>query len=655
MAEPETLLQATDQDIENALVYADTMVLRGLLYQLTGDEDILRTEVTATRSGFLEVQALAHPEDGATLRKKAAELAKSLRDRQQTSLDFGPRERLQSSLELTAGQTIPERDVAMWTEELGLDPEARGLKWPTTPSPDQLQDFEVLVIGAGMSGLNAAIQLKNAGIAYSIVEKNADLGGTWQENRYPGARVDTPSRGYCHVYGADFIYPYPFSPQSDNLRYLQWIAERFGVQDTIEFRTEVTSLIWHDDVSLWEASLVGPNGPEVRRYNAVISAVGFLSRPNIPTLPGQGEFQGEIVHTATWRDDLDIAGKRVAIIGSGCSGYQALAEIAKSASHTYLFQREPSWVYETAGYLSPYPSEINWLERNFPYYRNFLRFRSMWMFGPETLGRVFLKDRSFNDAIREERLAFMQKKFANRPDLMTKMLPSTPPMTSRPVLVDENWSVYDVLVQENSDLVTENIEKLTANGILDVTGTEHAVDVIVLATGFRANDFLFPMDIRGKGGMTLSELWSKDGARAYLGTMLPGFPNLFTLYGPNINSAGGGGNPAIQESQTRFILNSLAHLVLHDLSRVEVTDEAYAQYNNELDDAEAAKIYVGSDAKNYYMNEYGRSAANCPFDIRKMWEWLRDPSGQYTCSAPGTSMNADSKVKPYFGQDLVAT
>ncbi len=653
MTAPQDLLSASDHDIEDALVYADPMVLRGLLYQLTRDEAIAATDVVKATFGFLSITMLARPEDGAMLRSKAAALLRAHRDSSSGDLPFGPIERLRTSLGLSAGQEIPERDLDMWVEELALDPWARGLDWQTQPKPENLRDFEVLVIGAGMTGLNAAIQLKRAGIKYSLVEKNPDIGGTWFENRYPGARVDTPSRGYCHVYGVDFIYPYPFSPQSENQRYVQWMADSFDVRGDIAFETEVKSLAWDEAAQQWEVHLVGPAGPTVRRVNAVITAVGFLSRPSIPNFDGEEEFQGEIFHTARWPEGLDITGKRVAVVGSGCSGYQVIAEVARSASHTYLFQREPSWVYETAGYLSPYPPQVNWLERHFPHYRNFLRFRAQWLFGPETLGRAFVKDQAFNDGIREQRIAFMERKFAGRPDLMAKMLPSSPPMTSRPVLVDETYSVYDVLMQDDASLVTDEIARLSANGIIDATGTEHPVDIIVLATGFRANEFLFPMEIRGRDDLSLDELWQKDGARAYLGTLLPGFPNLFTLYGPNINSVSGGGNPAIQEEQTRFVLQCLAHLLVNDKTTIDVTRDAYDRYNSELDEAEANKIYVGAEVKNYFTNEHGRSAANCPFDVRKMWEWLRDPTGKHAENAPGISNNAGSEVRPYFGHDLV--
>jgi 4-hydroxyacetophenone monooxygenase len=194
---------------------------------------------------------------------------------------------------------------------------------------------------------------------------------------------------------------------------------------------------------------------------------------------------------------------------------------------------------------------------------------------------------------------------------------------------------------------------LPKHGIMDNKGQERAVDVIVLATGFKANEFPWPMEVRGREGKSAEQLWEKDGPRAYLGAMLPGFPNFFMVYGPNTNPLGGAGNPAIHEMGTRFIVSCLAHLILNDESTVDVIFDAYERYNDEVDKAEDTRIYARAGVKNYFTNEYGRSPGNCPFDARKMWEWFRDPTGRYAESTSGESFNADSHVHPYFGQDLI--
>jgi 4-hydroxyacetophenone monooxygenase len=645
------LLGASDQEIEDAVCHADPMALRGTLYQLTGNENIAATKTVLLSKGLYTASVVTKP-DVALLWAKAAEFLKARRDRGAEEIDPGSPERLHRSLSLAAGEEIADRDKEMWLEELALHPWARGLEWPEPPDRQKLQEFRVLVIGSGLNGLNTAVQLKHAGIPFTLVEKNSDVGGTWWENRYPGCRVDTASRAYTLICGAQYNHPYAFSPQSENLKYTQWVAERFDIRPHIEFDTEVKSLIWDEGAKLWEVRTDGRNGPRTWRVNAVISAVGFLSRPSVPALEGAEAFAGKMFHTAQWPEGTDITGKRVAVVGSGCSGYQTFPEIARVAAHTFLFQRTPSWVFETENYLTPLPTQVNWLERVLPHYRNFLRYRARWLSGPNIQGRIFNRDSELSDKMRELRMEFLRLKLGDHPDLVEKMLPKYPPNASRPVLVDAKYSVYDALLRDNTTLVTDGIARLTRHGILDNRGEEHAVDVIVLATGFKANEFLWPMEVRGRNGHTPQQLWKPDGARAYLGALLPGFPNFFMIYGPNTNPLGGAGNPAIHEMGARFILQCLAHLILTGQSTLEVSSDAYSRYNAEVDEAEASRIYARAGVKNYFTNEYGRSAANCPFDGRKMWEWYRDPSGRHAESVPGPSINAGSRVRPYFGKDL---
>src|SRR6476469_5348343 len=210
MTERLELLDATDETIEDAVRFADPMVLRGLLYQLTGDESVAATEVKGRVLGLVEAMVLVHTSDAALLQSKAAEFLKSYRDSGAGDIPVGPAERLPRSLSLSCGEDIAASELEMWMEQLALDPWARGLVWREQPEPTRLQDFSVVVIGAGAGGLGAAVQLKQAGVPYVVIEKNAGVGGTWFENRYPGARVDSPSRTYTHIFGADYEYPNPF-------------------------------------------------------------------------------------------------------------------------------------------------------------------------------------------------------------------------------------------------------------------------------------------------------------------------------------------------------------------------------------------------------------------------------------------------------------
>ena len=571
-------------------------------------------------------------------------------------------------MSLAVGVEVPPSELEMWLEELALDPWARGITWSGARPPAGAADFSVVVIGAGMGGLNAAVQLKHAGIPFTVVEKNSNVGGTWYENRYPGARVDSPSRIYTHLYGVNFSYPYPFCPQAENEKYVNWVADTFAVRGDIQFHTEVKSIVWDDEAMMWEVTAESPDGPCTWRANAVISAVGFLSRPNIPAFEGVEDFKGQCFHTARWPAGLDLTGKRVAVVGTGCSGYQLIPEIVDSAEHVYVFQRTPNWIYEAPGYLAPYPDQVNWLDRNFPYLSNFSRFQAAFASRPQNTLRGLQVDPSFHDehavsavnkAIRDLRISFLESKLGHRPDLLEKMIPKAPPMSARPVLVDRDRSILDVLVRDDVTLVTDGIGRMTGEGIELPDGTICKVDVIVLATGFRANDFLWPMDVRGRQGVSLGELWAKDGARAYVGSMLPGFPNFFMVYGPNTNQLSGLQIVAMEEIATRFALENIGGLIERERRVVEVTEDAYWRFNAELDTAERLMTYVDPRANNYYQNEFGRSASNGPFDTRLNWTWLRDPAARRTSAGPlpidETIADQYRSIDPRFGADLVVS
>jgi 4-hydroxyacetophenone monooxygenase len=661
------LLAASDETIDDAIRYADPLALRGVLYQLTGDDELLDIELkTLVVGGFREMRQVAKKVDVARIHEKAAAFLKAFRDAGAGPLPVGPAERRQQSMSLAVGGDVASSDLEMWLEELALDPWARGFSWSAEAPPAGVADFSVAVIGAGMGGLNAAVHLKRAGIPFTVLEKNSSVGGTWYENRYPGARVDSPSRIYTHIYGAQFSYPYPFCPQAENEKYFNWVADTFDVRGDIQFYTEVKSILWDDTVKQWEITAHQPDGPRTWRVNAVISAVGFLSRPNIPRLEGIDDFRGQWFHTARWPAGLDLTHKRVAVVGTGCTGYQLIPEIVDEADHVYVFQRTPNWVYEAPGYLAPYPDQVNWLDRNFPYLTNFARFQASFLNRPQNTLKGLQVDPDFHDEhavsainkqVRDLRMAFLQSKLGHRPDLLDKMTPEAPPMSARPVLVDRDYSVLDVLLRDDVSLVTEGIRRVNEDGIELPDGTRCQVDIIVLATGFKANDFLWPMDVRGRDGLPVEELWSKDGARAYVGSMLPGFPNFFMIYGPNTNQLSGLQIVAMEEVATRFALENIGALIEQDKQAVEVTEAAYWRYNAEIDRAERLMTYVDPRAHNYYQNQFGRSAANGPLDTRLVWKWLRDPAGRLPSDGqPGIDESLVEQyqaIDPRFGADLV--
>jgi 4-hydroxyacetophenone monooxygenase len=629
-AERPELLRASDAEIRAALMHADPMVLRGLLYQLTGDPDLRDLPLKRVQVGRIQVPSPATDEDLELVRRRAADFLIGYRDAGAGPISFGPRDRLPESLALIVGEPIPARALDLMIEETALDPWARSLTWSQAPDPERLAQFSVLVIGAGMGGLNAAVQLKRAGIRHHVVEKNDNVGGTWWENRYPGARVDTPSRSYFNLFGVDFPYPYAYGTHVENQRYYDWVADEFGLRGNITFNTEVRSLTWDEAAQMWDVVADGPEGERRWRVNAVITGVGFLNRPNLPEIEGMEGFRGQSWHTARWPDDGEWRGKRIAVIGTGCTGYQLIPEIAPEAAHVTVFQRTPQWLLPVPGYLAPAPEGLLWLDRNLPFHTNFMRFKTFYGAGPD-FTKIFDIDPDFDDphtcspankAARERTIEFLKSKL-DEPALIETMTPAHPPWSARPVAVDPENCVLDSLLRDNVTLVTAGISRIVEDGIEDGEGNRHEADVIVYATGFRASDFLYPMTITGRGGVTIEQLWKDDGARAYLGCMMPGFPNLWTLYGPNTN----GGLPVAQfhEVTMRYALQCMERLILDRKQAIEVTEDAYWRYNRQVDELNATKIWADPRAHNYWWTKHGRTSSQIPFTGYEVRELLLHP------------------------------
>ena len=652
MNEQNELLSASDAEIDDAMQYASPMVLRGLLYQLTGDESGFAMP-PGPSAKFGVGREMANEADAEVLRAKGAAFLKNYRDSGAGPLDFGPQKRMRQSLSLTAGHDIPQDELHIWQEEAALDRWARGVHWTDGSPPKAAENFKVAVIGTGISGLNVAVQLKKAGIPFVVFEKNPEVGGSWFENRYPGARVDTSSRGYTHLFCYDYPYEYSYSPRDHNLRYFKWVADTFKIRGDIKFNTEVTAMRWDEASAKWTLMADGTAGPETYEFNAVITCVGFLSRPQMPTIEGMDSFAGDAFHMAAWPDGVDVKDKRVAVVGSGASGYQTTPVIAETAAHTYLFQRQPNWCLEDEIYLKKLPPQALWLDRNFPYYSNYVRFRIGALMSPEVAKLGVSIDPDFvdpharslvNKYTRDMCVDFATRKLGSRPDLLEKMIPKFPPMASRPIRVDSDYSVYDALMRDNVSLMTDGIDRIMPKGIV-TGGVEYELDIIAFATGFKANDYLWPMEVRGRGGVRIEDVWAKDGPRAYLGAMVTGFPNLFMCYGPNSNNFGGFTVVDLLELVAQFSLRCIQGLIEIGKSSVGVSEDGYWRFAAILDEAEATMIYMDPRAHNYYQN-HGRSAVNGPIDMRRMWRWLNNPAGE----PPAES---DAGLRPYFGEDLV--
>jgi 4-hydroxyacetophenone monooxygenase len=625
------LRSASDATIEQALAFADPLILTALLYHGTGDESLAALKIDQGPGFLAEAPTMGNAEDIAKVRAKALELLRAYRDGRKQPPTSASRDHLQRAMSLAVGQRVRDEDLDFWLEELALEPVPRQFHWRGKPDPERLKNFRVAVIGAGYGGINAAIQLKLAGYDYAVFEKNPGVGGTWHANRYPGARVDVASTLYSHTFAVNYPFQHLFAPQSESERYANWCVDRFDVREHLHLGTEVTGARWDDASGTWTLGLRHSNGSEeLYVANAIIMAVGFLDRPQLPDIPGIESFKGRIFHTTNFRADLglDLSGERVGVIGTGSSGMQMVPDLAPKVGHLTIFQRSPAWVVPAPGYRDPLARESLWLNSNVPYYNNWKRFISAWLMGDPCLYEPWSVDphwrdehtvNELNHRFRQRLVEYLEQKLDGRPDLKAKTLPKYPPLAKR-FVVDNGW--FDALKRPNVALNTDGIAKFTATGIETTAGEAVALDTVVFATGFRANQYFWPMQIQGRDGATPQKLWAKDGARAYWGINIPGLPNLFCVYGPNTNPKNG--TPISSgESQTRYALTCLGELVRNGWKSLDVRLEAYETFNQELDRRLASTIWMDKRQRSYYQNEAGRSATNMPWASIEYWRRLK--------------------------------
>jgi cation diffusion facilitator CzcD-associated flavoprotein CzcO len=457
----------------------------------------------------------------------------------------------------------------------------------------------IAVVGGGFGGVGAAVMLRRAGYEnVTVFEKGERVGGVWHHNTYPGAACDVPS----HLYEFSFApnrWSRRYAPQAEIQAYVEGVARHHGVLDRVRTGTEVKSARWDEARGRWALQTsAGPHEAEL-----LITACGQLSVPKTPAIPGLEGFAGSVFHTAEWRDDVDLSGKRVAVIGTGCSAIQVVPAIQPLVEQLDVYQRSPGWTIPKMDYA--YPRWAHTLFRRLPAVR---RLDRALVFGLMELGAAAMtRHQWLLPAFRAVGRRQITQAIAD-PELRRKVTPSDELGCKRTMLTDE-W--YPTLARPNVELVTERIAAVTANGIRDGAGVERPADVLVLATGFSTHGFVAPMEIAGRAGHTLAREWA-EVPRAYLGLTVPGFPNMFLLYGPNTNGGTGSVIYTI-EAGVGHVLAALRELERGEAGRIEVRREAAERFDRELRDALADTVWH-SGCTSWYVDENGNDPSQ--------WPWL---------------------------------
>ena len=464
----------------------------------------------------------------------------------------------------------------------------------------------IAIIGSGFSALCLGIHLKRAGLdTFTLFEKAERLGGTWRENTYPGAACDSPSFAYCFSFEQKTDWSRKWAGQEEILDYLEHCAGKYGLLPHIRFGTEIASARFDDEACLWR--LRTTEGEKIEA-EILVSGTGQLNRPWVPPIPGLEDFAGPRFHSARWRHDVPLAGRRVAVVGNAASAIQFIPQIAPEVEHLYVLQRSPNWMLPK-GDREYTPAEHErfrkhpWLARLYRWWI-WLSFELRW---PAFKGNRWLSRRVEGMA-----LDAMQAQVKD-PQLRKKLVP-TYPIGGKRILISDDY--YPALQRNDVELVTEGIERVLPDGILTRTGRRLAADVLILATGFESTAFLAPMEIQGLGGRLLHQEW-KDGAEAYLGIHVSGFPNFFMMYGPNTNL---GHNSIIFmiECQTRYIMDCIQRMQAQGIRAIDLRREIQQAYNAQLRRELARTVWAATD-RSWYKTADGRITNNWSGSTLRYW------------------------------------
>ncbi len=532
------------------------------------------------------------------------------------------------------GVDVPPQYVPFLMEELGL--EGADAKYPVWDGPavnQRKQGMHIVIVGAGMSGLLAAIRLKQAGVAFTIIEKNKDVGGTWYENSYPGCRVDTQNHLYSYSFEPNHEWPQHFSTQNILLDYFQRVSKKHDLRKDIRFESQVAEAHFDEASAKWNVRVRDAAGKEDTIVaDAVISAVGQLNQPRLPDIKGLGSFKGPAFHSAQWRHDVELKGKRVACIGTGASAFQFVPAIAGEVKELLVFQRTPPWLAPTPDYHNDVGAGKKWLLEHVPFYDKWYRFFLFWLMtdgvyemvkaepgwnGPDTAVSAA------NLELRGMLIEALKPQVAAKPELLDKIVPAYPFGGKRALRDNGVW--VGALSRDNVELVTDPIEEINATGLKTADGKQHDVDVIVYGTGFHASTFLRTFKVYGRGGVELHEKWAGD-ARAYLGMTTPGFPNFFMIYGPNTNIVVNGSIVFFSECSVRYILDCLKLLAETGNATMEPKKDVHDAFNVRVDEMNAKMAWGAPQVSSWYKNTTGRVSQNWPFPLVDYWKATLEPN-----------------------------
>jgi 4-hydroxyacetophenone monooxygenase len=621
----------SDSEIAEVLLDVSIPTLMLSLVHMSGDPSLIRGELKPAGLFLNEVQGYMSDEDKTAARKIALEVIANYRNRGCPEPEPITPELLHEMMQWLVCEPVPDEYVPMMLEEMELD--GRDARATTKLHQAARNEFPVVVIGCGESGLLAGIRLKEAGIPFTIVEKNAGVGGTWWQNTYPGARVDVGNHFYCYSFEPTDQWTHYFAEQPELQRYFQRVMDKYDIGRHVLWETEVTKACWDDASATWTVRMRGRDGVTTTlSARALISAVGQLNRPYLPAIPGQDRFGGPAFHSAEWDHSVDVRDKRVALIGAGASGFQIAPAIAGDVEQLTVFQRTAQWMFPNPNYHAEVGPGVQWALRHLPFYGRWYRFLLFWPGCDKGLQAARVdpdypdQHRAVSELNEITRIMFTEwitSQVGDDPELLAKVLPDYPATGKR--TLQDNGSWLKTLTRDNVELVRTGITRIEPDAVVTDDGVRYPADIIVYATGFHANKLLWPMTLIGRDGVPLSDRWGERPS-AYLGITAPGYPNLFCMYGPGTNLAHGGSLIFHSECQMRYITKCLELLIANDRRSLEPRGDKAKEWH-ERSQAEMRKMVWSQPSvkHSFYKNAFGEVHILSPWRLVDYWTWTREP------------------------------
>jgi len=525
---------------------------------------------------------------------------------------------------LALGLELPEMSIDPAYQHAGFTTDTRVRKPGRVPSAD----FKVLVVGAGMMGINAAVKLQQAGFDFQVIEKLPAVGGNWLENTYPGAAVDTPSRVYSFSFepNASWTKYYPNGPEF--LAYLERVTDKYNLRERIVFNTKVEGAEWDDARKIWRIKATRDGKSVVFEANAVIMAVGPNNAPNYPKVDNLDRFKGPVIHSATWDHSVDLTNKKVALVGTGCSGVQVATALAVKVREMVIIQRQPEHIIPNPAAHAPVDELERWAMENIPFAVQWKRLQSLSSAMQDMRGMV-MKDEEhhrktggfgpINDGIRMMCEWYLKSHFPDDPQMVQMLTPSFPVFAKRPIL---DCGFYDTLKKPNVSIVRGALAACDEHAVILADGTRIECDALLLSTGYKLF-FGRQFDIRGKGGKTLKEAF-EPYPFSYEGMLITGFPNFVFMGAPYSYLVAN--HAVVTEQQVHYAIELLQWMADDELSSVDVTEAATRTFVDDVDADLAKTAWVQhGNAHGYYRDQGKKVILAIPRHNSRIWHDLRQP------------------------------